>query len=1008
MSSIALELRLQAALQHATDLFAQAQRTPKKETFNQAINLTIEAKQCSIPNSEAYRYSVELLTKIYRQRHQAYGEISDLTAAIRHAEEVAGFNDISSRLAGLQNLSILQTDLFTETKQIDNAQAAFATARKAVELASGCGYDQVSCEANLAEVLLRLCQERLEVHEAIQIDYAVEKLEKVLESHHSHSEVVTWRHTLALLLRLKFERTGNTQYLDSGISQEQSSLAFSENHDLKRPRRLEALAGMLTDKFYCTGESQYLDDAEKMLRDAVRLSKTSPDSEKATYLNGLALTLVAKFQRYGKLDYVQESIKRSRSASSLERNIADKAKYLGCLANSLCLLYDQTKEEGTLSEALGIGETARETTIVTASHPYRLTCANILAKIHTRQFELHRDTHSFDQAICLFSEASNSWSQDAPSRAVAFINLGNLYYCQSDHRDLDKALGYFLQACRSTAIYTILRVKASQMAIGILESKGLYAEAIQIGDGVLHLVQELCDRSMNLSDQQYAVQQVAGLAAEVCSLHLQTGRASEGLQKLEFGRGLILRYMFDKHDSVQTLEQDHPNLAKEYKALLFRLSTADNESLSMSSQLSFSGHRVEAGEKLKRLLYRIRQMRGYESFLLEPSIDELRSCASGGTVVVVNATLVRADAIIIRSEGIRSIQLPVMEKSLAKWSSEQGSGASKGPTRGSPLGLRDAGSGTRAGNNKLFLKWLWDSCVKLVLKEVRKGSGLSADGNVPHIWWLGTGMAARFPFHAAGDYKHNLQENCLQQSMSSYTPSIRALAYACSLLQEPPHLVEPKDKSILVVTMPTTPGQVDLEGVRDECFAISSACKGIFKSTLLEHPTAAHVLGNLAKSEIVHFACHGLSNPDDPSKSHLLLQSNSESGDAIPDKLTIADICDTVSHGVPARIAYLSACSTAEITPTRYADESFHIASAFQVAGFPSVIGALWPTRDDVCVKVTKYFYESFVTNYQTDGKELSVASSYRDAVLRVRSELFAGGGEGDPMTWAAHVHLGL
>jgi hypothetical protein len=393
-------------------------------------------------------------------------------------------------------------------------------------------------------------------------------------------------------------------------------------------------------------------------------------------------------------------------------------------------------------------------------------------------------------------------------------------------------------------------------------------------------------------------------------------------------------------------------------------------------------------------------MEGYESFLLEPSIDDLKRCAPSGTIVVVNATAIRADAIIVCSNGINSIQLPGMEKSLTSWSSAQDSGAVT--STGSPGGYRDVGSGSRAGNNRLFLKWLWDTCVNPTLKEVRKQFGPSG-AKVPHVWWLGTGMAARFPFHAAGDYERDLQENCLQQSISSYTPSIRALDYARSLSREHSHMKEPNRNPILVVTMPTTPGQLALKGVEDEWTAISSTCAGIFESTLLKHPTAARVLESLVGSEIVHFACHGLSDPTDPSQSHLLLQK-----DGLPDKLSVADICTMISQGGRARIAYLSACSTAEIASTRYADESLHIASAFQVAGFPSVIGALWPTRDDVCVKVTEYFYRSLVTRYQEDEQDFSVASSYREAVLRVRSELFAGGKEGDPITWAAYIHLGL
>ncbi len=125
------------------------------------------------------------------------------------------------------------------------------------------------------------------------------------------------------------------------------------------------------------------------------------------------------------------------------------------------------------------------------------------------------------------------------------------------------------------------------------------------------------------------------------------------------------------------------------------------------------------------------------------------------------------------------------------------------------------------------------------------------------------------------------------------------------------------------------------------------------------------------------------------------------------DNLAVSDICSKISART-AGVAYLSACSTAEVKARQFVDESLHIASAFLVAGFPSVVGSLCPTKDNVCVKVASYFYKSLATYTQPVGKRFAVASAYRDAVLRVRSELFADGSQGDPMAWAAYVHLGV
>ncbi|GIJ86420.1 hypothetical protein Asppvi_005308 [Aspergillus pseudoviridinutans] len=996
-------LTLQEALQYATDLYEQAQLAPTSKVFNQAIEVAKKAKQASRRSSEPYRYSVELLVMIFNQRHKAYGERSDLDNAIQNAEEGASFNHIPSRIASLQNLAILQTDLFVETREVDHAKSAFSTACDAVELARQHEVnDQASCEATLASVLLRLSQETTEIFGANQLDYAIERVRWALAICGEHPDATGWRHNLALMLELKCERTGDAEYLNSAINDEESVLAATALSDMKRPLRLCALGNMLSRKFLCTGDTAHLDDALDRLHEAVRLSIDRPELGETKCLNSLALTLSDKFERGGELKDLQEAVERLKAASEKERNPTEKAIYLGSLATCLRLFYEQTEERSTLSEALAAGKSALKLTTMSANHPFHLSCANNLAIIYTRQFELLRDTESFKEANRLFSEANNTRPLDDPDWAVSSINLANLHYYESEHRDLEKALDFFLRACRCTTTRTTLRVKAAQMAIGIMEDEGLFAEAIEVGDSALKMLPELCDRSLSLSDQQHAVLQIAGLAAEVCSLYLQENRVSEALQKVEFGRGLILRYMFDKQDSVAALEQDCPDLAREYKRLLFQISTVDSSNA--STRLMLARQRIGAGERLKEVVCQIRQRKGYEAFLLEPSLDELKSCATGGVIIVVNATLVRADAIIVSSECIRSIELPEMKESLDKWSSDQEIRASRSASTATSGQGRDAGSGTRSANNRLFLEWLWYTCVKPILQEIN-GSYSHSQTGVPHVWWLGTGLATRFPFHAAGCYKGDPRENCLQQTISSYTSSIRALAYAHSLSQRRGCDAE-NEMSILVVTMPTTPGQAPLDGVRDEWFAIRNACDGVFRSELLENPTAEHVLGRLGGSEIVHFACHGLSDPHDPSHSHLLLQKESQSG-VILDKLTVSSICSTISKGGRTCVAYLSACSTAEVRATRFTDESLHIASAFQVAGFPNVIGSLWPTKDDVCVKVTDYFYKSLATKSPAGGKKLSVASAYRDAVLRVRAELFAGGLEGDPMSWAAYVHLG-
>jgi CHAT domain-containing protein len=105
-----------------------------------------------------------------------------------------------------------------------------------------------------------------------------------------------------------------------------------------------------------------------------------------------------------------------------------------------------------------------------------------------------------------------------------------------------------------------------------------------------------------------------------------------------------------------------------------------------------------------------------------------------------------------------------------------------------------------------------------------------------------------------------------------------------------------------------------------------------------------------------------------------------------------------------AHIAYLSACSTAENKAARLSDEVIHVVSGFQVAGFPHVVGCLWPSIDRICVEVAGGFYQSLFRRQReaSCGGGEAVACAVREAVMIVREADMDA-----PLVWAQFVHFG-
>jgi CHAT domain-containing protein len=121
--------------------------------------------------------------------------------------------------------------------------------------------------------------------------------------------------------------------------------------------------------------------------------------------------------------------------------------------------------------------------------------------------------------------------------------------------------------------------------------------------------------------------------------------------------------------------------------------------------------------------------------------------------------------------------------------------------------------------------------------------------------------------------------------------------------------------------MTETPDLVSLPGVTEEKHEVLEAVSGFLATEELDQPNAGKVIESLKGCTIAHFACHGYTDHSDPSNSGLVFQTCTN-----PPKqevLTVHKISEVNSRN--ARIAYLSACSTAENRVAQLTDEVIHV-----------------------------------------------------------------------------------
>jgi CHAT domain-containing protein len=233
----------------------------------------------------------------------------------------------------------------------------------------------------------------------------------------------------------------------------------------------------------------------------------------------------------------------------------------------------------------------------------------------------------------------------------------------------------------------------------------------------------------------------------------------------------------------------------------------------------------------------------------------------------------------------------------------------------------------------------------------------------------------------------------MDRTISSYTPTIRALRYARERMAAAPG--DGLLKS-LVIAMAETPEATPLNGAWGEAQLVREALSAAaVEVTVLKDDlaTTAAVLGRIDQSAIVHFGCHGLNDPSDPSQSRLLLHDHRRN------PLTIGTLSSI--RLAKAQLAYLSACDTAVQGSPDLIDEFIQLSTAFQLLGFPQVIGTLWGIMDDFAAEVARDFYSQLVA--EDGGVDTSKAGqALHYATLNARSRA-----PGAPSLWAAYTHAG-
>ncbi|WP_051793598.1 CHAT domain-containing protein [Kibdelosporangium aridum] len=912
--------------------------------------------------AEAVRWTREALAEA-RDDHPALGQILySVSTALRHQCELTPNPDLLREAISISRAAASRLpdwDLRSDTAQLlfslyEHA-ADDAALDESIELFGGWAADATGTDSGLAHGklgnALRARYQRTgdpdDLAEAVRtMRHAVQT---VPVGHPSYTVLAS---NLSAVLSLADNRVSDETVHGEAV---RIGRTAAGNDDLLA---LNNLGTTLIGRFTQTGDSRALREAIDTLERAVRATP-SKDPFLASRLSNLGEALYYSFLRTGDPRELDRAIDLGRQAiAAAAGRDPGRAGYLSRLSVRLHRKYNETDDLTVLTEAAARARDA--IAALRASDPDRPVLVS--AAIHALRSLFHATTRPevLEEAIELGRAELAALPAGHGGRTellAAFSAALQRRYFDFGDRAAGQEASRLLLAASLTPASSINQILYTRAAALFYISEREWETAANAMAHAVKLLPRLASRRLVRADQERQLGTAAGVVHDACACALNAGDPERALALLEHGRGVLFAQALENRDELTELREQRPDLADEVAQIRERLANWS------------TGNAADADEqhaltvRWDQLTTDIRALPGFAHFLLPPPADELLAAATDGPVVLFSISDFRSDALVLTPGGVEVVRLPgVTPEEIRRRATEF---------------QADANSVTET------LEWLWDNVTGPVLEHV--GLHGPAGDRWPRLWWCPTGPLSFLPLHAAGYHQPSSEgppKTVMDRVVSSYTPTVRALLHA----RRRPGFSA--DVNALVVTMPNTAATPDLPGVAHEA--------GILADNLPRRPTVLReadavrdrVLAELPRHNWAHFACHGFSDPGDPSASHLLLDDHATK------PLTILDISRL--HLENADLACLSACSTAQVGTT-LTDETIHLAAAFNLAGYRHVIATLWPVRDRPAARFTQTVYGTVTA----EGAE-STAYAVHAATLEARKRY-----PQHPHVWAAHIHTG-
>nr|BFF25687.1 CHAT domain-containing protein [Glycomyces mayteni] len=780
----------------------------------------------------------------------------------------------------------------------------------------------------------------------------------------------------SMTLRESAEATGDLDRADAAVAAARLAAEAPTGGATSEPARLTHLATALRTRFTLNADARDLDEAVRAAEAAVALTPPS-EPRRAAALDELTAVSLVRHHRFGDPDALAAAIDLGRESVSLTSpGHKEFPGRLTVLANAHFVRFQDSGDETDLHAAVALMERA------VAAAPGRERAAAIfrldLAELVHRRHLALGDPGDLDRAEHLVREALDLTPEWSAARGNMLWLLGRVLAERDD--DL-AAAETFAAAAADTAGPPALRIRAADAAARLLMHQDDPQAALPLLRTAVGLLPRLAWHGLSEADRRHLLEQEAAiLAMDAAACALATGDPAEAVRLLEQGRGVRWGQLLDRRSDPTGLQAAHPGLAAELDHCLTALRGPEADRLLEPDRAHRASY--DAARRLDALLERIRALPASPAlphpaeFMAAPALERLLPPPGTGPVVVLNASRWRCDALIAADTGVTSLPLPFTHAELTEQTNRYLTALqrNRGPRRDPELEIQA----------NTVLEWLWSHVAAPVLDHLGFAPG---PGPLPRIWWSPTGPLTLLPIHAAGHHHTDDGRTVLGRAVSSYTPTLRALAHART--QTPPGRTGPA----LLVSIPNTPGGfATLPGVDRERRQLTGLLGGDVAALHDADATRTAMIEALGAHAVVHLSTHGVQDLADPAAGGLVPYDWQTAG-----RIRADDVADLPAR--PRSLAFLSACQTATGGAV-HLEEAVNVAAAMLHAGWPHVVGTLWTVFDGAAAAIAEHFYTQVIEDGRIDPARS--ARALHEAVRALRAEE-----PRDAAYWARFIHLG-